>query len=698
MPAARAARPDDGIPPDLAAVLLDADGRVLMCSPAARRQLGDPLAPEAAAALREIPRRGPGARVRIPGTAGPVHARSLTTPLSDHGPGHSNLVPSARLILLLPVGRAAGDPRLSDARGQGHQALAHTAAVDIGATLDLGEAARAFVDVLVPDFADLASVDLAESVLHGDEPRRTDEVEFRRAAVAARPGTTWPAPMLDVGDRLPPFPESPMLGPLAEGIPVRATDMAYLRTSLRLDAATLDTIIPAAATSSMVATLLVRGLLLGSITVWRTGGRPAFDERDAALLAEIASRAALSVDNARRYTREHRTAVALQRSLLPRLANRTPAAETAGTYRPAEGEAGVGGDWFDVIPLSSMRTAFVVGDVVGHGLGATAAMARLRTAVQTLADLDLEPDELIGHLDDLVISYWPEHDPDDSTAELAALGATFQYAVYDPVSCTCTVASAGHPPPLVLRPDTEPQFVDLTPGPPLGVGGMPFESFEIDLPPSSLLAFYTDGLVERRDRDLTARMSEFAAVVAENRRRPLGAIGAVVLGRLDPPRDDDVALLLARTECIPDDAVAAWELPADLGEVAHARALVTAKLTEWGLDELAYTTELVVSELVTNAIRYAGGPVGLRLIRGGTLVCEVSDPSNTQPRLRRARDTDEGGRGLFLVAQLTNRWGSRYHRAGKTIWAEQSTTPQPAAAPLSAELSADALLAAFDPD
>ncbi|WP_331770050.1 serine/threonine-protein phosphatase (plasmid) [Embleya sp. NBC_00888] len=693
MRASRAVEADDEIPPDLAAVLLDADGNVLMCSPSARRQLGDPLPPAAAAALRAVPGRGPGARVTIPGALGPVHARSLTTPLSDHGPDRSNLVPSARLVLLLPVRHSAGDARDPEVRAREHHELAHTAAVDIGASLDLGEAARAFVDVLVPDFADLASVDLTEPVLHGDEPRLTGENELAllRVAVAARPGTRWPAPMLGVGDRLPPFPESPMLGPLAEGVPVRATDMAQLRASLNLDPETLDTIIPAVASSSMVATLLVRGLILGSITVWRTGDRPAFDDRDATLLAEIASRAALSVDNARRYTREHRTAVALQRSLLPRLVNRTPAAETAGTYRPAEGDAGVGGDWFDVIPLSSMRTAFVVGDVVGHGLGATAAMGRLRTAVQTLADLDLEPDELIGHLDDLVLSYWPEHDPDDATAELAALGATFQYAVYDPIGRTLAIASAGHPPPLVVRPGVEPRFADVPPGPPLGVGGLPFEAVEIELPPDSLLAFYTDGLVERRYADPSASLDEFAAVAAENRDRPLEEIGAAVLARLDPPRDDDVALLLARTRGVPADAVARWELPADLAQVSHARELVTSKLADWGLGELAYTCELVVSELVTNAIRYAGGPVGVRLIHDGMLVCEVSDPSNTQPRLRRARDTDEGGRGLFLVAQLTARWGSRYHRTGKTIWTEQPTTP----APPTAAPSEDDLLAAF---
>ncbi|MDI2127588.1 ATP-binding SpoIIE family protein phosphatase [Yinghuangia seranimata] len=695
MSAAPGAGAPEELPADLAAVLLDPDGNVLLASPAARRQLGQPLPPAAAEALRGIPGRGPGARVTVPGAHGLLHARTLTTPMSEPDPERVFTGPRARLVLLLPADRAgAGLPGV-DVRDREHGRLAHAAAVDTGSSLDLADIARAFVDVLVPDFADLASVDLDESVLAGDEPAPmvgAVQPQFRRAAVAARPGREWPAAMLDVGDALPHFDESPMLAPLAEGIPVVATDMAMLRASLGLSGAVLDSMIPAEADSSMVATLLARGLVLGSITVWRAAPRAKFDERDATLLAEIASRAALSVDNARRYTREHRTAVALQRALLPRALNRTPAAHTAGTYLPAEGEAGVAGDWFDVIPLSSLRTAFVVGDVVGHGLMATAAMGRLRTAVQTLADLDLEPGELLSHVDDLVLSYWPEHDPDDPTAELAAQGATAQYAVYDPATGGFTIASAGHPPPLVVEPGAPPRFAKFSPGPPLGVGGMPFESVELDLPPGTLLAFYTDGLVEKRDADPGEGMAALARAVDTYRDLPLEDLGRAVVAELAPPRDDDIALLLARTGRLGPDAIAEWELPADLALVSRARELARDQLTAWGLDDLAYATELVVSELVTNAIRYAGGPVHLRMLRDEVLVCEVGDPSNTQPRLRRARETDEGGRGLFLVAQLTSRWGSRYRRNGKTIWTEQATTPAPPAESLS---EAD-LLAAFD--
>ncbi len=134
---------------------------------------------------------------------------------------------------------------------------------------------------------------------------------------------------------------------------------------------------------------------------------------------------------------------------------------------------------------------------------------------------------------------------------------------------------------------------------------------------------------------------------------------------------DDVALLIARTHVLPPDDVASWSLPLEPASAARARALTSAKLTEWGLEHLAFTTELIASELITNVYRYASGPATLRLIRERSLVCEVSDTSHTSPHLRRARTTDEGGRGLFLVAQMTERWGTRYTREGKTVWTEQ---------------------------
>ncbi|MGR6998983.1 SpoIIE family protein phosphatase [Yinghuangia aomiensis] len=690
-------QPDAGVPEDLptdlAVVLLDAGGRVLLCSSAARRQLGQPLPPAAAEALRGIPGRGPGARVTVPGVHETLRARSLTTPMYEDTARRADTGPSARLVLLLPAdGGGLSD---SDDRDRRHRRLAHAAAVDTGASLDLRETAQAFVEVLVPDFADLASVDLAEAVLSGDEPTRLiseSDAIARRVAVAAAPGRTWPVALRGVGDPLPRFRESPMLAPVVEGIPVVSTDMARLRVSLGLDDEALDSSFP----RTRIPRCWLHSSRAGASSAASPCGAPSPDPRSTNVTRPCSARS-------RRVPRSAWTTPAATRANTAPPSNCNvrccrarstalrPRAPRAATC-PRKARVGVGGDWFDVIPLSSLRTAFVVGDVVGHGLMATAAMGRLRTAVQTLADLDLDPDELLSHMDDLVLSYWPEHDPDNPTAELAAQGATAQYAVYDPATGSLTVASAGHPPPLVLRPGHDGEFVDLSPGPPLGVGGMPFESVELSLPQDTLLAFYTDGLVERRGADPGDGMAALARAVDAYHDLPVEEIGPAVLARLAPPRDDDIALLLARTGTLAADAIAEWELPADLAVVSHARQLVTRRLAAWGMDELAYATELVVSELVTNAIRYAGGPVNLRLLRDEILVCEVADPSNTQPRLRRARDTDEGGRGLFLVAQLTARWGSRYRTSGKTIWAEQATAPAPPATTVSEE----ALLAAFD--
>jgi serine phosphatase RsbU (regulator of sigma subunit) len=210
------------------------------------------------------------------------------------------------------------------------------------------------------------------------------------------------------------------------------------------------------------------------------------------LVEELAARAALCVDNARRYTRERATALALQRSLLPHHAPRQAAVEVASRYLPADAAVGIGGDWFDVIPLSGARAALVVGDVVGHGIRASATMGRLRTAVRTLADVDLAPDELLTQLDDLVLRMDREesvdNDTDPAAEDVGEVGATCLYAVYDPVSGRCSIARAGHPPPVLATPDGTVGLLDVPAGPPLGLGGLPFEVAEFDLAAGSVLA------------------------------------------------------------------------------------------------------------------------------------------------------------------------------------------------------------------
>ncbi|TYB71022.1 SpoIIE family protein phosphatase [Nonomuraea sp. PA05] len=541
--------------------------------------------------------------------------------------------------------------------------LLYRAAANIGASLDITRTAQDLVDVIVPVFADYATVNLSDAVLAGDEPPRPIRKDFRRVAVSE----PWPAGLVQAGDPIPLPPDLPAARTLERGEPVLMTSRSRILQEL---AGHTRVMVPADARSLLVAPLYARGLLLGGVEAWRTGRSDAFDDEDVRFLQEIVSRAALSVDNARRYTREHTAAVTLQRSLLPQAPVDLTAAQTAGIYQPAGDRAEVGGDWFDVIPLSSLRVAFVVGDITGHGLQATATMGRLRTAIQTLADLDLPPDELLTHLDDLVLRL-----AEESGGSGEGIGATCLYVTYDPVTRRCAMASAGHPPPALVQPGAAAAFVDLSPGPPLGVGNMPFEPAEILLPEGSVLALYTDGLVERDDHDLSDGMDRLCRRLDVLCRpgRALPEIGRHLVAELPAaPPVDDIALLLARTFAMPATDTVGWEFPADPAVVGDARKLTSGQLAAWRLDEMALVTELVVSELVTNAIRYGGAPVGLRLIRDRhVLICEVSDSSSTQPRLRRARETDEGGRGLFLVAQLTSRWGSRYTQAGKTIWTEQ---------------------------
>ncbi|MGC9377372.1 SpoIIE family protein phosphatase [Streptomyces sp. MH13] len=547
--------------------------------------------------------------------------------------------------------------------------LVNEASVRIGTTLDVTRTAQELADVCVPTLADFVSVDLLDPQEHGGEPAAVSAppVGLRRAAhQSVNPGC--PEAVAEPG-RLDVYPAgSPQAECLVAGRAiVAAVPRGDLERWREWDPVRVRRVEECGIHSTMSVPLQARGTTLG-VAVFTRFRRPwSFTDDDRLLAEEVTARAAVCIDNARRYSRERETTLTLQRSLLPRWLPPTAAVEAASRYLPAA-RSGVGGDWFDVIPLSGMRVAMVVGDVVGHGIQASATMGRLRTAVRTLADIDLTPDELLTHLDDLVVRL-SEESGDDGAGEV---GATCLYAVYDPVSRRCTLARAGHPEPVLVPPDGPPQQVELPSGPPLGVGGLPFESAELELREGSVLAFYTDGLVESRDRDADAGralLRETLAAAAGS----LDATGDRVLHALLPPGGaaDDAALLLARTRGLPAGQVATWDIPADPSLVAPVRKQVVEQLSSWALLESSFTAELVVSELVTNAIRYGSSPIRLRLIHDtATLICEVSDTSHTAPHLRRAKTWDEGGRGLLLVAQLTQRWGSRHTAEGKTIWAE----------------------------
>ncbi|WP_369254472.1 SpoIIE family protein phosphatase [Streptomyces sp. R35] len=553
-------------------------------------------------------------------------------------------------------------------RARRHLDLAREVAERVGGSLDVVRTAQDLADVLAPAFGDLAAVDLAHSVFDGEEPsKQLGGGEMSNAAMA--PATAvWPSG-IKRGDPIPPLPDHPLMRSVRHGETVVFGLDDFI--AMVSDPQLVEYLVPKDAHSVMVAPLHARGLTLGAISAWRCGRSDRFTEDEADLMKQIASRGALAIDNARRYTREHRAAVAMQRRLLPPATTDTPAAETAGVYLPAGGGAGSSGDWYDAIALPSLRLALVAGDVVGHGMPASATMGRLRAAIQTLADLELEPDELLTRIADLIQRLAAEAPPGDHDI----VGGTCLYAVYDPVTRRCAIASAGHPPPVLVRPDGTAEVVGISPGPPLALSGMPYETTMIDVEPGSVLALYTDGLVERGDRDLGQGLRHLTDALAASCRpdRALDETGRALLADLaDQVPRDDATLLLARTRAVPAADTAHWEIPADPAAVSKAREWATRQLTMWGLDDLLFATELIVSELVTNAIRYGRPPMDLRLIRHNVLVCEVTDSSSTQPRLRRARTTDEGGRGLFLVARLGGRWGCRHGQNGKTIWSEQA--------------------------
>ncbi|MDX2647297.1 SpoIIE family protein phosphatase [Streptomyces sp. PA03-1a] len=558
-------------------------------------------------------------------------------------------------------------------RARGRLALLNEAGACIGSTLDVTRTAQELADVSVPRLADFVTVDLLEPVLRGDEPPAgggLGRVPLRRAGMrSVHPGT--PESIVALGERINAGETSPHVRCMTSGRPEIEADIAIDRASwLTDDPARAAKIREFGMRSVMWVPLRARGTVLGVVTFIRHRRPGAFEPDDLLLAEELVARAAVCVDNARRWTREHEAALTLQRSLLPQTLTGGTALEVASRYLPTDIQDGVGGDWFDVIPLSGARIALVVGDVVGHGLTAAATMGRLRTAVHTLADMDLPPDELLAHLDDLIMRLTEEESADASVATTVT-GATCLYAVYDPVTRRLTMARAGHPPPAVVDPSGRVTFAELPAGPPLGLGAMPFESAELELAEGSIIALYTDGLIDTFGEDVDVGLERLAHALAHPE-LPLQDLCSAVLERLLPgPPADDVALLVARTHALTTDRFVAWDLPVDPAVVSRARALAARQLAEWGLEELRTTTELVVSELVTNAIRHASGPIRLRLIRQSVFICEVYDGSNTVPRLRHARTTDEGGRGLFLVAQLTRRWGTRYTADGKLIWAEQ---------------------------
>ncbi|MFG2894141.1 SpoIIE family protein phosphatase [Streptomyces sp. NPDC048248] len=562
---------------------------------------------------------------------------------------------------------------------RGRLKLLYDAGTEIGTTLDVVRTCEELAGFGAARFADIVTVDLSEAVLRGEEPTSATSVaEMRRIAVS---GDREGNPLYPLGKLINFDLTTPLGLGLVSGEPVLQADLAAFSGWQQQDPERARKVVERGIHSMIAVPLRARGVILGVVLFWRAEKPEPFEEEDLSLAEELGARAAVSIDNARRYTREHNMAVTLQRSLLPRGLPEQNAVEAAYRYLPAHaglgGLGGVGGDWFDIIPLPGARVALVVGDVVGHGLHAAATMGRLRTAVHNFANLDLPPDELLWHLDELVTRIDQDEAVDDGDG--AVTGATCLYAIYDPASGHCTMARAGHVQPLVLRPDGTAEYVEVPGGPPLGLGGLPFETADLWLPEGSRLVLYTDGLVEDRDRDIDEGLTLLQDTLAGHPELTPEETCETALQALLPERpSDDIALLVARTHVLDSAHVADWDVPPDPSAVADVRAAAVRKLAEWDMSEEAFTAELILSELVTNAIRYASGPISVRLIRDRALICEVSDRSSTSPHLRQAATTDEGGRGLFLIAQLAERWGTRYTAGGKVIWTEQPPPAGPA--------------------
>jgi serine phosphatase RsbU (regulator of sigma subunit) len=532
-------------------------------------------------------------------------------------------------------------------------------------TLDIDQMAPELVSVLVPHFCNGAGVLVLESLVGGDEfPSSPDGSQLlRRLAVAYDDGNTgWDA-AFPTGEILG-FPlDTPYTKCLDTRQPVlepRLTSDAANRIARAWQRRPVASLL--SGVSMLLLPLIARETMLGFFVCTRNEGFRRFDAYDTEIGMEFAARAAIFIDNARRYSRERATALTLQRSLLPTGLSAPSSVEVRHRYLPGSTMIEVGGDWYESIALPGGRVALVVGDVAGHGVRAAVTMGRLRTAIHTLAKLELSPAETLQQLDELM----------QDLGVREPHFATCVYAVFDAISGTCEVASAGHLPPLLVRPNGSNEFLDVSPAPPLGIGSRPVQSRSLQIDDGSLLVLYTDGLVEKRTRDIDEGLALLSEIFGPgSAARPLEDLCKATLAGVYADRQrDDIAVLVARLRRLRPDQHVSWTLAAELTSAKRARSLVGRPLRRWGLGDLVPTAELLVSELVTNAVRYAQGKIKLRLVREGVLTLEVFDDSAALPRLRHPGNEDERGRGLQVVSQLAQRWGARRTQSGKVVWCE----------------------------
>ena len=544
----------------------------------------------------------------------------------------------------------------------------------IGDTLDIDHLARELMEALVPAFCNTGELLLLESLIGNDElPAQGPggETQLRRIALANdKDDLAWEA-AFPTGEILRYPAGSPYYKCMEIGQPVLEPSITDNQAGQIARSWRRRPVSKLLSGASMVLLPLFghNGTMLGFFACIRQEGFRRFDAYDVELGRDFASRAQVFIDNARRFNREHATALTLQRSMLPTGLSAPSSVEVKHRYLPGSKLIEVGGDWYESIALPGARVALVVGDVAGHGVRAAVTMGRLRTAIQTLAMLELSPTEALLQLDVLM----------HTLGEREPHFATCVYAVYDAVSGECEVAVAGHLPPLLVRPDGTNELLDVPPCPPLGIGDGEVESRQFSVEDGSLFVLYTDGLVENRGRDISDGLTRLQNIFGPGSpERPLEDLCKATLdGVYSDHERDDIAVLIARLARLPEDRYASWTLPSKLTSVRQARVAIREPLERWKLADMIPTTELLVSELVTNAVRYSRGEVTLRLVNEGSLVCEVTDSSAALPRLLQANGDDEHGRGLQVVRLLAKRWGARRTATGKVVWCEQQLPGSP---------------------
>jgi len=412
--------------------------------------------------------------------------------------------------------------------------LLERAGSQVGTTLDIYRTAEELADLAVPELADRVPIDLCDSVLLGDDPPCTGRGGLRLRRVAVRDAVTTSTFAFAVGDVISVPLSNRAASAVWRGEPLLARNRAETRQNAYAPGGA-DALMARGVHTTMLVPLTARGTTLGMATFCRAENPEPYNEADLRQVTDLAARAAVHIDNARLYTREHTTAVTLQRSLLPRHIPPVPGLDIAHRYQPASQAAEVGGDWFDVISLDRGQVALVVGDVTGHGTHAAALMGQLRTTTAALARLGHPPGQIMAQLSALVAAQGDEE------------GATCLYTVYDPVSRRCRLTSAGHLPPALLLPDGTVEFPYLTGGLMLGVGQGAYPVTEIDLPEGSVLGLYTDGLIEQPGQDLATGMSRLAHALAASQAQSPDQLCDSVLACTGPHSHDDIALLLART-------------------------------------------------------------------------------------------------------------------------------------------------------